>query len=394
MQRVIILVLIYLFISITSVSAQLGMPAPECDEVLEPALYFDKYIDSAEFKALHPTFLQWIHLPDNYSDQTVCINEDEKAVLMWSFILPASLSEYQFKYKYTVTIVVNWDKSAQLAYKITPEELIAKAESMSEVKEFISKFENELATSEDNWIRSNSYSVNSGYVSPLEISYRTDNRDTIAVSDKGVEFADLKIHQEWLNFPTVRIGLNLVENALASTDCKLDKPSTAVSRYTPTARRNDQESEEFIYNSYKISCSESDYRYSGVHIYPNDGRFQVWLQNTDLIASGKISDEGLKKVQATSRLDDGPTDQSELTYSQARSIEPPSENLSGSKNLKLIQALAIVWILITPLIYILIKKIRKPKKAYSEPVINENMTNSSRDQTQSEQNQSNPQLKK
>lgn len=283
------------------VSAQLGMPLPQCDKTVDAEIYFHKYIDAPDFKALHPTYSEWQLVSDTSQEKTVCINEGEKAILTWNFRLPASLSRFNFAYKYNVALVVNWDESAEIAQKVTPEALIAKTESLPGVQEFLTSYSNELAAStrwNNYWIGSSSYGESTGYTAPLEINYVTDNSDTIAVSEKGVDWADLNIHRQWKNFPTVNIGFKLVENALLSTHCTLDKSPTAVSRYSPTARKNDAEPEEFIDNNYNILCTDNEYRYSMANIYA-DGRYTVWLENREQIASGNLSESDIALIQVS-----------------------------------------------------------------------------------------------
>lgn len=364
-----------------SASAQLGMPAPRCDEVLNPDIYFEKYINSTEFKATHPTYSGWKRLPDNYDSQTVCINKDEKALLMWDFILPSSLSKYQFSYKYKVALVVNWDKSAYIAHEITPEDLILKAESLPEIKEFITKFSSELSQSakwDNYWIGSSSFGESSGYASPPEIKYTTDKLGSITLSDKGVEWADLSIHRNWESFPTVKIGLSLAEEALTSNNCVLDMTPTAVSRYSPHSRKNEQEPEEFIYNSYKISCTGSDYRYATVNIYPNDGRFTVWLENRKQISSGKISDSDLEKIQAISSK---PSLSSDQTPVPILTVIPSSDKKTGTLDLKIILIGTAAFSLLSTLAYFLIRRLKRTKNNILEPEKNEVPVNTDNSQT-------------
>lgn len=387
-----------------SVSAQPGMPLPRCDEILDPEFYYEEYIDADDFKTLHSTFKLWERLPDNYEYKAVCINENGKALLMWSFNLPSSLSKYQFSYKYKVALGVNWDKSAQIVHEITPEELILIAESLPEVNEFITAFLSETTQTskwKDLWIRSSSYIESTGSASPLQINYSTDNFGSVAVSEKGVDWADLNIHQDWINFPTVKIGANLVENALTSKDCTTDTSPTAVSRYSPRGRKNEEEPEEFIYNSYKISCPGDKYRYSMVNISPHDGRFTVWLENRIEIASGKISDSDLEKIQALLAGKLSEYAQAATTVSSPTvTVSPPPAKQTKSTNLKLfIIAGATALILIIPLVYLLIRKLKKPKKIIEEiekseavPSSNiEQIPTEARPQDQSENDTKNPQ---
>ena len=387
----IILLFLFVLARLQPALAQLGMPAPRCDETLDSQVYYEKYINASSFKTLHPSFNDWKLLPDNYDDRVVCINEDEKALLMWSFVLPTSLSKYQFSYKYQVVLVINWDKSAQLAHELTPEELITKVESLPEVDEFITTLSNELAQSSrwDNyWVGSSSYGESSGYVSPLQINYSTDSRGSIAVSENGVDWADLSIHENWEHFPTVGIGLRLAETALISTECTLDNPPTAVSRYGPRSRKNEEEPEEFIYNSYKISCLDNQYRYSMVNIYPDDGRFSVWLENREQISLGIVSESELENIKSifSNRINENKQIKNSKD-SPTASVSQTPDKKSSQLNLKLIITIATITLIIgVLLIYLLLRYKRKVKNIISEPVtINADDGESINDQIQTEQ---------
>jgi len=338
------------------------MPAPQCDEVLNPDNYFEKYINSTDFKVLHPTFGQWQRLPDDYKNRTVCINKNQKALLLWNFVLPASLSKLQIGYKYQVALVVNSDKSAQIAIRMTPEELIGKVESLPEVNEYINKFSNELKQStkwNNYWIGSSSYAESSGYTSPLQVNYTADKIGYLTVSSEGVDSADLSIHQDWRNFPTVIIGLNLAKQALKSTNCTLDESPTAVSRYSPNSQRNDNEPEKFIDNSYNILCPNNEFRYSMVNIYA-DGRFTVWLENKKQILSGQITTSDLEKIQSvTKNLNNTTPTQKPVTDSPATVQSSPEKQTVLKKiPLNLVSA-AIFLCLLGVFVYLLIVKQRK-----------------------------------
>lgn len=377
-RKIVYFVLVILTISFfgypSPVSAQSGMIAPRCDDVLNPESFFEKYINTAEFKAIHPTYNQWQRLPDDYKDKAVCINENEKALLMWNFILPASLSKYQINYKYQAVLIVNWDRSAKIAHEITPEELILKVESLPEASEFITKFTKELAQSTvwfNYFIGPSEYGESSGYVSPLKIDYATNNLDSITLSEKGVNGADLNINQDWVNFPTVQIGLNLAKEALKSTNCNLNISPDAVSRYSPRAQRKEQ-SEEFMSNSYNISCSDNKYHYTSVDIYPNDGRYEVWLENVSQISSGKISDSELKKIQAignqNSKTTSSPNPSPIPTIAKYSTVLE-KQNLDNTKPFLILVGFLVLFVAV--LVFLLIRNLRKIKTDVPEAKENE-----------------------
>lgn len=355
---VVIVVGIAYFTFHSSVSAQLGMPKPQCDETLSPNSYFEKYINSTNFKALHPTYDQWQRLPDDYKNREVCINKNQKALLLWNFALPTSLSRLQIGYKYQVALVVNSDKSAQIAIRMTPEGLIRKVESLPEVNEYINKFSNELiqSTKWNSWIGSSTIGESSGYTSPLQVNYTADKIGYLSVSSEGVDSADLSIHQDWQNFPTVKIGFDLAKQALKSTNCTLDESPTAVSRYSPHSQKNDNESEKFIYNSYNILCPNNEFRYSMINIYP-DGRFTVWLENKKQILSGQIQTSDLDKIQAVIKKSNNVTpSQKTLTDSQAI-VQSSPERQTILKNIPLILVAAATFLcLLVVFTYLLIVK--------------------------------------
>ena len=359
-----ILIGVTFFSSPSPSSAQLGMPAPRCDEVLNPDSFYEKYINIPDFKAAHPTYDQWQRLPDDYKNSTVCINENEKTLLMWTFTLPESLSKFQISYKYQVALAVNWDKSAQITHELTPEELIVKAESLPEVDEFMTLFSGELkqSTRWDNyWIGSSSYGVSTGSTSPLQINYVTDKLGSITISNKGLDWADLSIHQNWVNFPTVKIGLDLAKQALQSTNCVLDESPTSISRYAPHSQKNDQEPEEFIYNNYTISCPDNKYRYSMVNIYP-DGRFTVWLENREQILSGNITQSDLEKIQAESFKINSTTPTSSPSTTPTENNKLSSKEPADFISFKMLLVVALALCLLGPLVYLLIRHLRKSQK--------------------------------
>lgn len=351
-----------------STSAALGMPAPKCDREVQPEKYFEKYINSSEFKTVHPTFSQWLRLPDQYKDSRVCINKNEKALLFWSFTLPKSLSKFQFSYHYQVALVVNWDQSAKIAHEFTPEELIEKAEALPEVNEFITKFTSELNQStvwNNFWIGSSSYGESTGDTSPLQVNYIIDASERIGVTNEGIDSADLSIHQDWTYFPTVKIGLNLVKQALESTDCALDESLTAVSRFSPRARKNDQEPEEFIYNNYNIICPDNQHNYSMVNIYP-DGRFTVWLGNNQQISSGQITQADLGKIQAVRRKIGSTQLASKSVTDPAVNDELSSKEKANSSLLRVLVIVTFSLCLLSSLVYLKISYLRRFKQSYPD----------------------------
>lgn len=392
------LVITLFYTNTTPIHAQSGMLPPPCDDTIDPQFYFDNYIDSADFKNLHPTFSQWDLLPDAYSNgEKVCINKDQKALLMWSFTLPTSLSQFQATYTYHVALAVNWDRSASIAHKTTPEALIIKAESMPETKEFLSKFRNELEQSSrwnNYWIGSSSYGESSGYISPLQVNYMTDNKGSLSIGDSGVNWADLNINEQWENFPTVNIGVRLTKDALRATNCALDESPSAVSRYSPKSRRNEQNPEEFIYNTYNIQCSNNDYRYAGVHIFAGSGKYEIWMENKKQIASGKVTDSELTRIQKVFK-------QNELTQSNSNtpttsqplptSIKPTRKNQSDQKK-QIVPILIFLgtFTIITSTILITIFKYFKRKALKAQKLSNDSDKHNNLPKTINHQEQSTP----